>query len=461
MRWRLKWNICAPAANWRCAFCDQLTESQFANTFRELDFFRSKNPRSLLFYAIVLIQYEVPPFWNRAEKDLSMLKFAGLTLAALTLSAAAHADIGLKLGSTERVTRLFAYPNNCNVICFRNWTLEQTVEHYLTQSVQRDGYSEAKVQVKTDNGQLFAEIIGVPRSYEKPLTALLDAGDLAFNGASKLNADGKWAYSWYLFLPLGMALENRRSVELLHFPPDYSLTQAQDYLRSATTDRWASLLTLNGIPAEQTPGFQTIIDIAPIAAPSNAGKDLEGVYDYFKDYQTTMVKNVSKTASGEALPMVAFGTPVRNWVKQQYGPTVNVLSLATISPVDGVKVPVLGANHPSYIWYAADPANYTGTDAKAKADVAGLKVMGQDLSAACWQAAMGSQPDSNPDIELRSCTQTWQVAQKEKTCELFYTSIRSLTTAQAVAKCASATIAPQLKQLKAPAPATAKPAPPL
>ena len=54
-----------------------------------------------------------------------MFKFAGLTLAALTLSAAAHADIGLKLGSTERVTRLFAYPNNCNVICFRNWTLEQ------------------------------------------------------------------------------------------------------------------------------------------------------------------------------------------------------------------------------------------------------------------------------------------------------------------------------------------------
>jgi hypothetical protein len=39
-----------------------------------------------------------------------MLKIAGLTLAALTLSAAAHADVDLKLGSSERVTRLFAYP---------------------------------------------------------------------------------------------------------------------------------------------------------------------------------------------------------------------------------------------------------------------------------------------------------------------------------------------------------------
>jgi hypothetical protein len=390
-----------------------------------------------------------------------MMKLASLTLAALTLSATAHADINLKLGSTERVTRLFAYPNNCNVICFRNWTLEQTVEHYLTQSVQRDGYSDARVLVKTDNHQLYAEITGVPKRYEKPLAELLDAGDLAYNGASKLNADGKWAYSWYLFLPLGMALENRRSVELLHFPPDYSLTQAQDYLRSATTDRWATLLTVNGVPAEQTPGYQTIIDIAPIAAPSNAGKDLEGVYGYFKDYQTTMVKQVSLNASGEALPMVAFGTPVRNWVKEQYGPTVNVLSLVYISPNDGVKVPVLGANHPSYIWYAADPANYTGTDAKAKADAAGLKVMGQDLSAACWQAAMGRESDTNPDVELKSCTQTWQVAQKDKTCELFYTSIRNLTPSQAAGKCASATIQAQLKQLKAPAPATAIPAPAL
>ncbi|WP_213942133.1 hypothetical protein [Pseudomonas sp. dw_612] len=388
-----------------------------------------------------------------------MFKLAGFTLAALTLSAAAHADVDLKLGSTERVTRLFAYPNNCNVICFRNWTLEQTVEHYLTQSVQRDGYSAAKVRVKTDNNQLYADITGVPKGYDKPLTRLLDAGDLAYNGAKKLNIDGKWAYSWYLFLPLGMALENRKSVELLHFPPDYSLTQAQDYLESATTDRWATLLVDNGIPAAQTPGYQTIIDIAPIAAPSSAGKDLEGVYDYFKDYQTTMVKEVSQNAKGAALPMVAFGAPVRNWIKQQYGATVGVLGLATISPSAGVKVPVLGSNHPSYIWYAADPDSYTGPDAQAQADAAGLKVMGQDLSAACWQAGMGSKPGSDPAAQLKSCTQTWQVTRKEKTCELFYTSIRNLTPADAAAKCATPPVKSQLQQLQAPAPVPAAPAP--
>ncbi|WP_433588638.1 hypothetical protein [Pseudomonas koreensis] len=391
-----------------------------------------------------------------------MFKLAGLTpaamaLAALTLSAAAHADVDLKLGSTERVTRLFAYPNNCSVICYRNWSLEQTVAHYLSQSVQRDGYANAKVLVKNDNGQVYVEISGVPQGYDKPLSALLDAGDLAYNGASKLNADGKWAYSWYLFLPLGMALENRKSIELLHFPPDYSLTQAQDYLRSNTTDRWATLLSDNGIPADQTPAYQTIIDIAPIAAPSNAGSDLEGVYDYFKDYQTTLVKQFSQTTSGTTLPMVAFGAPVRNWIKQQYGPTVGVLGLATISPSTGVNVPVLGSNHPSYIWYAADPASYNGDEAKA--DAAGLKVMGQDLSAACWQAGMGSKPGTDPKTLLNSCTQTWQVTQKVKTCELFYTSIRNLTPAQAAAKCSTTPVKAQLQQLQGELPATAVPAP--
>jgi hypothetical protein len=384
-----------------------------------------------------------------------MSKLAVFSLAALAFSAAAQAaDIDVQLGSTERVTRLFAYPNNCNVICFRNWTLEQTVEHYLTQSVQRDGYGAAKVSVKRDNDIVYASISGVPKSYGQPLAALLNAGDLAYNGATKLNNDKKWAYNWYLFLPLGMALENRKSVELLHFPPDYSLTQAQDYLESATTDRWATLLTANGIAADQTPAYQTIIDIAPIAAPSNAGQALEGVYDYFNDYQTTMVKQVSQNASGKALPMVAFGAPVRNWIKSQYGPTVNVLGLATITPTEGVKVPVLGSNHPSYIWYAADPESYDGD--QAKADAAGLKVMGQDLSAACWQAGMGSKPDTDPTRQLNQCTQTWQVTQKEKTCELFYTSVRKLTPAEAATKCAAPAIKSQLQQLKVPMPLPAE-----
>ncbi|MGY4492400.1 hypothetical protein [Pseudomonas sp. TE3610] len=374
-----------------------------------------------------------------------MLKASALAtvLAGLTLAGAAQADIQIDLGSTQRVTQLFAYPNNCNVICFQNWTLEQTVEHYLNQSLQRDGYTNATLKVTVDNQQVFATLKGVPDNYDQPLIQLLNAGDLAYKGASQLLADKKWAYNWYLFLPLGMALENRRSVELLHFPPDYSLTQAQDYLKSNTTDRWAELLTTNGVAAAQTPGYQTIIDIAPIAAPATAGSDLEGTYSYFNDYQTTMVKQVSQSLAGQTLPMVAFGAPVRNWIKTQYGPTVSVLGLATISPVPGKNVPVLGANHPSYIWYAADPANHDNN--QAQADAAGVKVMGQDLTAACWQAGMGGNPKADPKATLSACTQKWQVTDKLQSCELFYTTIRKDTPEQAQALCSAA------KSLKAPA----------
>jgi hypothetical protein len=170
-----------------------------------------------------------------------------------------------------------------------------------------------------------------------------------------------------------------------------------------------------------------------------------------------MVQELSLSARG-ALPMVAFGAPVRSWIKQQYGQTVNVLSLAQISPTPGQSVSVLGANHPSYIWYAASPDTYDGNEQKA--DEAGLKVMGQDLSAACWQAGMGQKPASDPNVLLKACMNTWQVTRKEQTCELFYTSVRNLSPEEANAKCATPAIKAQLKQLKnaAPTPAIAAPA---
>jgi hypothetical protein len=133
---------------------------------------------------------------------------------------------------------------------------------------------------------------------------------------------------------------------------------------------------------------------------------------------------------------------------------VNVLGLATITTGSGTKVPVLGSNHPSYIWYAADPDSYDGD--QAKADAAGLKVMGQDLSAACWQAGMGSKPGTDPSTLLNQCTQTWQVTQKEKTCELFYTSVRKLSEADAQEKCATAPVKSELQQLKVPMPLPAE-----
>ncbi|CAE6907413.1 hypothetical protein ACI2KX_06965 [Ectopseudomonas khazarica] len=368
-----------------------------------------------------------------------MHKKSGLTviLASLLIGCATQPG-GLQgesvdLGDSQRVSRLFAYPNNCNVICYRDWTLEQTVEHYLRQSLDRDGYPQASVNVVRHGERILADFKGAPDGYGKPLQQLLDAGDLAYKGASQLNSDGKWQYNWYFFLPLGMALENRKSVELLHFPPDYSLTQAQDYLRSNTTDRWASLLSYNGVPAQQTPAYQTIVDIAPIAAPASAGSTLEGVYSYFNTYQQRMVGELTAGKGDGTLPMVAFGSPVRNWIKQQYGVTLPVLGLGQITSAPGQQTSVLGANHPSYIWYAADPDNNQGSEAKANAT--GIKVMGQDLSAACWQAGMGQNPGNDPQQTLTSCTQKWQVTDKQQTCELFFITVRNLKPEDAKAQC--------------------------
>ena len=74
---------------------------------------------------------------------------------------------------------------------------------------------------------------------------------------------------------------------------------------------------------------------------------------------------------------------------------------------------------------------------------------------------MGSKPGSDAQATLNSCTQTWQVTQKVKTCELFYTSIRDFSAEQAAAKCATPPVKTQLQQLKAPLPAAAVPAPAL
>jgi hypothetical protein len=66
---------------------------------------------------------------------------------------------------------------------------------------------------------------------------------------------------------------------------------------------------------------------------------------------------------------------------------------------------------------------------------------------------MGSKPGTDPTAQLNQCTQTWQVTQKEETCELFYTSIRKLSADEAAKKCAVPEIKSQLQQLKVPMPA--------
>ncbi|WP_409420712.1 hypothetical protein ABHF91_13110 [Pseudaeromonas sp. ZJS20] len=352
----------------------------------------------------------------------------------------------LVLGPIPGVSQLYSYPNNCNEICFEAMSLEQTVAHYLDQSLQRDGYA-GQVQVRLEDGLVKVRFPdAVPADYGARVMAFLEEGQAGLAAAHQLNDQHLWAYNWRFFLPHGMALENHRSVELLHFPPDDSLMQAQDYLKSKTTDRWAALLTLNGVPPEQTSAYQTIVDLAPVAAPANAGSKLSPTYTAFTPYVKGMIHQWSQTKqSAQSYPMVAFGQPVRQWLAQAYGQQFQYAGAATgkafatldlgALDVGGRSVAVLGANHPSQIWYAADPDEYGGDSVKA--DKIGIQVMGQDLVAACWQAGMGDNPAMDPAGELQQCQQRWPSG-SAAVCEQFYQSIRRLNPSEAAERCQSA-----------------------
>lgn len=305
--------------------------------------------------------------------------------------------VSVTLGDTATLSTLFSFPNSDN-----GETLEQTIEHYLTQRVERDLIANGSVDVTVTNDIYTATIVGDTQAvndYQGQITTFLQNGTLAAKAVTELKAAGKWNdEEWRMFLPLGLSIVNQRSVQLLHFPPDYSLPD-QDYLNSKTSQRWEKLLELNSVASEDVTLYESILDVAPIAAPASAGSSLSDTYSYFEPYvlqQLPLLLDVDEGKS--ALPIVAYGGPVRSWVSEYYQlQDFGVNSYNTISITDSESAPILGANHPSYIWYAKED----GRDAA-------MKVMEQDLVSACWQASMGAKPDQQGDQVLQDCTSYWQ-----------------------------------------------------
>ena len=321
----------------------------------------------------------------------------GLILsAALFISATGtEYEATFLLGTTEELTSHYSYPNSEGI----DQTLEETVEHYLNQNVQRDLVANGLVTVQSSNDRYSATIHGDSEHVNKYKNLILkfhENGKLAIKAVQNLKKDGKWNdKEWRMFLPLGLALSNHRSVQLLHFPPDYSLPD-QDYLGSKTSKRWEELLKINSVPSNEITLYESILDIAPIAAPANAGSQLKPTYSFFEDYVVQMLNLLLLMDEGKTRPIVAYGGPVRQWVKKFFSVQDNfgVNSIAAIT-VGGASVPVLGANHPSYIWYAKN-------DGRQRA----FEVMQQDLISSCWQAKMDS--GNNSPVVLRECQGYWE-----------------------------------------------------
>lgn len=327
------------------------------------------------------------------------------------------------MGRLSRFAICFrSFPNNCHTVCFLDQTLEQTIAIYLKASIERDGFTESNVSVTRQEGTVFAEIEGsAGRVYADFLPKYLAIGLLGLSASRVLREQNRWKYNWKFFLPHGVSMTRHYSVQLLHFPPDYVLERDQDYLSAHTTLRWASLLVENGASNAETARFQNIIDIAPIAAPSDDGKNLEGIYDFYSDYINGLLALWVPVGENSRRPLVAFGAPVRGWLKAHYGIDLNVLELSTLVLPSGLSTPVLAANHPSFIYNAVKRLQDDPNTPVDERVAIGMRVMQQDLIASMWQVEMSMNPTADAATTLGSCRSKWSDPLLQKRiCELTY-----------------------------------------
>ena len=340
-----------------------------------------------------------------------------ILFVGLAVSYELNADTIIKLGSKQRVIDLFSYPNNCDSVCFRAWTLEQTVEHYLNDSLKRDGYTDSKADIFIKDDLVLAKIPGKDlQVFSKTYEQFLEHGDTALEIARQFNKEGKWRYDWRFLLPLGQSMENNKTLEVMDFPPVSLVLETQDYLVSNTTNRWKQLLTKNGVPEKELDQFSAILDIVPVAATAGDGKKMEesGIYNgVFNKYTKPML--ALWTATGDprkSKPIMALGAPMRKWFFDAFGLKLDLLTVSLLKLDDGRSVPIMGTNHPSFFFYAAN--KYTsGSDKDEKNYAIGLEVMKQDIVAACWQAEMGMNPSADPNATKNICTGRWLNRDKE------------------------------------------------
>ena len=364
-----------------------------------------------------------------------MQRFMVSILMGMMLSSPAFADARVYYPSNDMLKQLFSYPNNCKEPCQPNQSLEDTVKLYVSSSLKRDGYPGVTIDFGRIEPMYFINMEGdVPKRYGKKLSEFLDIGELAVDATQKMKADGKWRDDWRMMLPLGLAIDRQKSVQLMHFPPTYVLTRDQDYLKARTTKRWADLLVRNGVAREETDRYQTVIDVAPIAAPSNAGSELGDSYDYFRNYARELISNWTQgeVNGAQSRPLMAFGAPARHWLNDTYGLKMKNMEHSTVTMKDGRSVHVFAANHPSLMWNRieryVDLPKYCKAKCDQTIDAKTLKnateITRMDLVAACWQAQMAGDANDNPSAVFEGCEAAWKQRSSE-ICTIFQQQICS------------------------------------
>ena len=344
-------------------------------------------------------------------------------------------------------------------------SLKDAIEHSINQTLLREGFYSAwavvmhKSRWTWDDDDVYTVKITSPHhgvsGFKKTLTKFINAIRGGYQiyqeqqpaleaqrkklveEAHAANPDSDHPlteadYACYFLPPFGLSMVATDCIQLLHYPPDSTLTY-MDYLYSPTNRRWESLLGYNDYPGEKNTRVETIVDIAPIAASggSRGGKLIEPLLekDVFAPYAKAMLQALLRESKDgkSTQPIVAYGGPVGEWLQKNYGkdlaaqgvemardddgnplrPEVCQAFVLHFFGDDGPGTPVLCANHPiKFNYYDKDlghAQHQPEADREAAikaADKVAADVLSQDLICAGWQARMaqGWYKNTDPDF---------------------------------------------------------------
>ncbi len=353
--------------------------------------------------------------------------------------SASDSVISLKTNIAEP---LFSY--NCGALCSAGKagfdSLSQAVSHYVELTVARDGYYDAEISARVDGDSVQISLSRVPENYVESLRQYIEINQIGLRAAVQVNSDGLWLDGWTFFPTWGMALQNQKAVQLLHFPPDTSPKFLHDDLLAATTLRWTNMLLVNKAVIGSTYWYQSIDNILPIGAPADSGEPLNKVIPYFEDYARRLLefKVLPRSAAGNPRPLVVFGGPARQWFQSTYlenHSSFGPLDLVSYSLGQLSGLPALGSNHPSDIFYQSPR---WGEDAR--------RIMWEDAVAAWWEVHMGqalAELEDPGETDLMRLAQDilddakdyWNRDALDKLCRIYWETTFNVWPGDAAAHC--------------------------
>lgn len=324
-----------------------------------------------------------------------------------------HTSVDIGLGYEQEIAGLFQFGEN-------GPSLIDAITFVFSQTLQRDMFFGSWAQAyRNGNGEYRLKITSPNKDvspYQELVPKYIDAGKQAIASYYE-NVPYSVRKDWEFLLPFGLAMANIKSIQLLHFPPLETFTY-KDYLYSPTNRRWECLLAQNSFNGVNNTPVERIIDVAPIAAPGGAGKELTDYNQDFIPYVKAQLNNflrpLEATNNELTQPVVAYGGPVHEWLQQAFSlkttpQTLDIIKLAVLDSKVTGSAPstwVLCANHPSEYLYDTDiplkDANKPNGEYPAP-----IEVMCQDLIAAGWQAHMSENPGDDPYKTLTMMENRW------------------------------------------------------